>query len=130
MIRKITAIYTILIGVSMISMWSMFYLQGAIPELETEPARIIMHIVAEFVTAIVLIIGGYGLLKFKKWGYDMYLLGTGALIYTLIQSPGYYIHLGERSFVLMFGVFILIALILLIIALPRREAYTRKNYYF
>ena len=107
MSRKVIAIYSIAMGLCMISMWTMFYLTGGIPELNTEPFRIAMHLIAEYSTAIGLIIGGYGLIKSKRWGYNLYLLSTGALIYTLIQSPGYYLQQGNIGFVIMFAVFII-----------------------
>lgn len=126
MLRKATAIFSILMGASMISMWTMFYLTGGIPELETEPARIILHMIAEFVTAIGLIIGGYGLITIKDWGYDVYLLATGALIYTLIQSPGYYLQQGVFGFVVMFATFILLTIGFLIVNMRQKKEYLHK----
>jgi len=38
----------------------------------------------------------------------------GMLIYTLIQSPGYFSEQGEFAFVVMFAIFFLIALTLLV----------------
>jgi len=58
MIRKRAGIFSIIVGVSMVLMWLMFYFTGSIPELDTEPARIAMHLAAEFATAIALIVGG------------------------------------------------------------------------
>ncbi len=94
----------------MLSMWTILYLTNSIPELITEPARIIAHMVAEYLTAIALIVAGFGLLTLKKWGYQIYLLATGALIYTLIQSPGYYVQQEVLGYVIMFGVFLIAAL--------------------
>ncbi len=110
---KTAGIFSIIVGISMILMWLVFYLSGSIPELETEPARIIMHLAAEFATAIALVIGGWGLLKAKTWGKPIYLIATGALIYTMIQSPGYFIQTGEPGFVAMFAVLIIVTMVLL-----------------
>jgi hypothetical protein len=128
MLRKVISIYSIVMGISMISMWTMFYFTGGIPELSTEPASIIMHMIAEYATAIGLITAGYGLLAFKRWGYDIYLLSTGALIYTLIQSPGYYLQQGVLGFVIMFTVFMIITVVLLVKMLRKIEACSNKNY--
>ena len=114
MIRKTAAIFSIFVGVSMIGMWLMFYFTNSIPELATEPARITMHLAAEFVTAITLILGGWGLIKLKTWGEQLYLLATGALIYTMIQSPGYFLQTGESGFVVMFAVLMILALVILV----------------
>jgi uncharacterized membrane protein (DUF2068 family) len=113
MIYKSAGIFSIVVGISMILMWLVFYFTGSIPELATEPARITMHLAAEFATAIVLIIAGWGLLKAKRWGAQIYLLATGALLYTMIQSPGYFLQTGEPGFVVMFAVLIILAVLFL-----------------
>ncbi len=113
MIRKTASIFSIVVGISMITMWMMFYFTGSIPELTSEPARITLHLAAELTTAIALIVGGWGLLKFTLWGEKLYLLATGALIYTMIQSPGYYLQTGEIGFVVMFAVLLMLTLVIL-----------------
>ncbi len=111
---KASAIFSMVVGISMILMWMMFYFTGSIPELESEPARIAMHLLAEFVTALALIIAGWGLLRAKAWAVNIYLLATGALLYTLIQSPGYFVQTGETGFVIMFTALIIMALFFLL----------------
>ena len=113
MVIKAAAIYSIFVGLSMLGIWIMFYVTGSIPELETEPARILLHLAAEGATALALVAGGVGLLGQKRWGPSVYLLATGALLYTLIQSPGYYLHLGEMAFVFMFALLLVLTLLLL-----------------
>jgi hypothetical protein len=88
-------------------------MRRSIPELVTEPARILLHIVAEVVTAAALFLGGLGLLTLKSWGYQVYMLATGALVYTIIQSSGYFLQTGEVGFVGMFAVLIVLTLLLL-----------------
>ncbi len=113
MVKRIAAAYSIVVGVSMTAMWIMFYFTGSIPELTTEPARILLHITAEIVTAVALIIAGWSLLLGKTWGYQAYLVATGALLYTMIQSPGYFLNLGQFGFVGMFIVLIILSAYLL-----------------
>ena len=107
--RNIGSIYAIFVGVSMISMWLFFYFSNSIPELETEPVRISMHIMAEIITSIVLIAGGIGIWKNKPWGKNMGIISMGMLIYTLIQSPGYFIELEEYPMVIMFAILFVLA---------------------
>lgn len=114
MIKRAAAIYSIIVGTSMLAMWIMFYSMGSIPELATEPARIALHIAAEIATATGLLVGGWALLTNKRWGRHIYLLATGALLYTLIQSPGYFLQKGEFAFVAMFAVLLILALLLLV----------------
>ncbi len=122
MIKKAAGIYSIIIGISMIGQWAMFYFNNQIPELQTEPIRIAMHIIAEFLTAILLIIGGYGLYKNTIWGFNTYLIASGMLLYTIIVSPGYFAQLGQYEFVVMFGLLIIFTIGLLVGVLKLEKA--------
>ena len=93
----------------MILMWVFFLVTGSVPEFETEPIRITMHILAEVLTAILLIISGIGIIKQKSWAKMLTLLSLGMLIYTLIQSPGYFMETGEYIIVVMFAIMLLFA---------------------
>lgn len=66
-LRRFAAIYGIFMGISMIGMWVMFYLNGQIPELKTKPIEIGLHLSAEFTTAVLLLFSGIGLLFGKGW---------------------------------------------------------------
>ena len=57
-IKAMAAIYSILIGISIIGVWTILYINGSIPEFDTEPIRIGMHLIAEIATGIILILGG------------------------------------------------------------------------
>ncbi len=107
--KKAVSIYSIIIGISMISMWFFFFLSNSIPELETEPVRISMHILAEIITAFLLISSGIGLLKHQDWASKLNLFALGMLIYTLIQSPGYFLETKEYEMVAMFAVMLIFA---------------------
>ena len=122
-VKKIAAVYSIIVGASMIGMWTVFYVIGEIPEINTEPAKIVMHLIAEFVTAIALIFGGFGLILNRKWGFQTYLLSMGMLMYTLIISPGYYIQSGDFIFVAMFSVFIILAIIFITISYLKKDEF-------
>ncbi|MHC1709615.1 MAG: hypothetical protein AB9819_04335 [Methanomassiliicoccales archaeon] len=118
-LRKIVAIYCFFIGISMIGMWSVFIATGSVPEIETKPAEIGLHVTAEILTALSLIIGGFGLFVNKSWGFIMYLVASGLLTYTLIASPGYYVTKGEPMFVAMFGVFLALDILFLVLMLKK-----------
>ena len=51
-----------------------------VPELQTEPIRIAFHLAGEFTTAALLIAGGLGLLRLRRWGYHVFLLALGVLL--------------------------------------------------
>jgi len=117
--RKIASAFSIVIGIMMAAMWTVFALTDQIPELDTSPKEIYFHLAAEFLTAIALIAGGLGLLMKRGWGYPVYMVSLGLLAYTVVVSPGYYAQREEYAFVGMFAV--LMALDLLFIALSIRK---------
>ena len=104
-----TAVFALIVGVGMIGQWSFSYLSKQIPELKTEPIRILFHIAAEMATAIALIIAGVGLLTGRGWGSSLYLIAAGMLLYTCIVSPGYFAQQGQWYWVLIFAVIIILA---------------------
>lgn len=78
-LKNLAAGYSIFVGLSMIGMWTMFCVTVGIPELSTRPIEIEFHITAEIITAILLIVGGWGLIKREKWGVQIYSLSMGML---------------------------------------------------
>jgi len=122
-IKTIVTTYAILIGVSIIGIWITLYVTGSIPEFDTEPIRIGMHMIAEITTGIILILGAYGLLNNKKWGYNVYLISMGMLIYTLIVSPGYYAEKSNYFFVGMFTIILLFTIIFVVASLIKNEEF-------
>ena len=126
-IKTVTAIYAILIGVSIIGMWTLLYITGSIPEFDTEPIRIGMHLVAEIATGIILILGAYGLLNNKKWGYNIYLISMGMLIYTLIVSPGYYAEKVNYFFVSMFAIMLFFTIMFVVISLIKNGEFKSEK---
>jgi hypothetical protein len=110
----------ITVGLMMFLMWSFFLITGMVPELETKPAEIILHLTAEFSTALILILAGIFLLKNSRLAQFLYPLSIGMLLYTLIVSPGYYIQSKDYGFAVMFAILILLSLIALLL-------YTRRN---
>ena len=78
-----SAIFAIIVGVAMIGQWSVSYVTKQIPELQSEPIRICFHIAGEMATAILLIVGGVGLLIVKPWAPALFLVSIGMLFYTI-----------------------------------------------
>ena len=102
-IRKIAAMYSIVIGLSMIGMWSALLGTDQVPEIHTEPIKISFHLIVEFLTAFALLFGGFGLFTNRKWGFYVYLLSMGMLLYSLIgEGIGYYGQKGDSAMIGMF----------------------------
>ena len=105
--RRLIAGFEIGVGAMMILMWAFFFFAGQIPELETNPIEILLHLAAEGTTALILLFSGWALWTKKNHGIRMSLFGLGMLAYTLIVSPGYYLAQGVLAGGIMF--FVLLA---------------------
>ncbi|MDF1513767.1 MAG: hypothetical protein P1S60_08160 [Anaerolineae bacterium] len=105
------SVFSIVVGVGMVGQWAMSYISNQIPELETEPIRIRFHILAEIVTAALLIFSGIGLLKSYNWAIHMNLVAHGMLIYTSIVSPGYFAQKGQWLWLVMFSLIVIFSVV-------------------
>jgi hypothetical protein len=102
--------FSFIVGVMMFAQWAFFLLTGQVPELQTEPYRIWFHLAAEAAAALALIVSGVGLLRRLTWARPVMLVALGMLIYTVIQSPGYFAQQGVWALVGMFAVLLVLAL--------------------
>jgi hypothetical protein len=106
---NLIGVFALLVGILMIAQWMLSLVTKRVPEIQTEPIRIRLHITAEFVTAAVLIASGVGLLTGSAYGPPLYLVAAGMLIYTVIQSPGYFAEKRQWPMVWMFVVLFVLA---------------------
>lgn len=109
--KKISAIFSIVIGFSMIGMWGMLYFTNQIAELSTAPIEISFHLINEFVTAVFLLVGGFALLMRKIWARKIYFISAGMLFYSLFTANGYYAQKGDLPMTIMFSTFMVINVI-------------------
>ena len=65
---KAGAVFSILVGVSILGMWVVLLSTGQVSETKTGPTAISFHLVSEFLTTVTLIIGGLGTLTHREWG--------------------------------------------------------------
>ena len=100
---KFPAWYGIGVGSLMIVQWAFSILAGGVPEFETAPWEIALHLAAEASTALVLITGGIAALRPTRWSKQVLLLGLGMVIYSEIVSPGYFAQLNQWAFVVLFA---------------------------
>ena len=108
---KFTAIFSIVVGVLMLAQWGFFIAAGQVPELQTEPYRIGLHLTGEAATALALIVSGTGLLNQRNWARTLSLVAQGMLIYTVIVSPGYFAQQGVWPLVGMFAILLVLTLV-------------------
>jgi hypothetical protein len=105
------AVYFVIVGVGMIAQWIFSLITRQVSELKDEPLKIIFHLIAELSTAFMLILAGAALLGKSLVGYPLSLIGAGMLLYTVINSSGYFAHKRQWRFVGIFAVLLIITLI-------------------
>jgi hypothetical protein len=120
MVKKAAAVYCLLMGASMIAMWTLLLMSGSVPELKTEPLRISLHLLSEFLTVGVLLTAGLGLLLKKPWAEKTFFLAMGALMYSVLTAGGYYLQLGDYTMPVMFAAIFLSALFFVLAVGKRR----------
>ena len=106
--------YSVLIGLAMIGMWTVLLATNQVPELQAERRRATLHLAAEFLTAILLIISGAGLLLGSEWTRTLSPVSLGMLLYTVIVSAGYYANKDVLSMVTMFIVLTILTVVAII----------------
>lgn len=104
------AIFALVTGIAIIGQWVITIKRKEVKDLDagTEFGRgskeMAFHYVAEFGTAIMLIISAINLFIKSHWGPYLFLISEGMLIYTVINSAGYFAQKGQDSMLVMFGV--------------------------
>jgi hypothetical protein len=106
---RFAAWYAIIVGLLMMGQWTFFLVMRQVPELQTEPWRIYLHLAAEFITAVGLVTSGVGLLRRWTGSGPLYLLAAGMLLYSVIASPGYFAQQGQWALVGMFALLLILA---------------------
>jgi hypothetical protein len=113
-LRKTIAIYSIIVGIGMLGIWIVQLATGQAPELQTAPIEIAMAITADWLTAIMLLVAGVGLLSKRTWAYKLYLFALGMLVYSVLISSGYFAQLGDTIFVVLFAVLFVLSTLFVI----------------
>lgn len=105
--NNLVGVYSILIGVMIIGVWIFLLSTKKVPELKPSsyaPRLIAYHIVAELLTAILLIISGVGFYLVSDWAKMLSAISLGMLLYSVINSPGKYAHENNLLMVTMFAI--------------------------
>lgn len=119
--KTVVSAYSITMGIAIIVFWSVVWASGGIPDLITKPWEIAMHLSAEFTTAGLLLVSGFGLWFGARWALRVNVFASGMLVYSLIQTPGYYLQRNALIFVLMLAVSFLITVLLSPVFKPSLE---------
>lgn len=117
------SIFAIVIGVMMIAQWTITIAKKRVPSLEDDATagrgliEMRFHWAAEFLTVALLLAGGIGLLSDSTWATNIYLLSIGMLIYTVINSPGYFAQQRKWPMVGMFATTFALAIVSIVLLL-------------
>ena len=120
-LRTIKALFSIIIGVSIISLWIMLYLSNQIPELKTEPVNITLHIFSEILLAIILIIASIQLINKSRNSEKTFLISMGLLLYSVINAAGYYGQNENWVMVVLFSLLFIFSTIFIFISLKNQD---------
>lgn len=100
--------FEIVVGASVVSLWTMLLVTRQVPQIAAGQRDIWFHLTAELLTALLLVVGGVLLLSDgDDTAGAVSAVALGALLYTTINSPGYYADRGETA---MVGIFATLAL--------------------
>lgn len=108
---RFSAWYGVVVGVLVPAQWAVFLATGNVPQLEEAPWEIWFHMVAEFLLAVVILVGGIGMLAGRGWARTVYLVGLGMVVYSVVNSPGYFAQRGEWPLVAMFMVLLVLSVV-------------------
>jgi len=109
------AIFALSVGTLMIVQWAITLVRSQVsrPEQDAISGRgtteMAFHWVAEGVTAGALIAAGFGLMLGWSGAPKVYLVSVGALIYTVINSPGFFAQRKRWAMVALFAVLLILA---------------------
>ncbi|WP_105616291.1 hypothetical protein [Vallitalea okinawensis] len=109
--KKLVGVYSVLLGISIMGLWTMLLTTGNVPELDTEPICLYFHLTAEILMGILLVLSGIGLIKKSRWGKSLFVLSTGMVIYSVINAAGYYANNSEWTMVIMFMVILVLSIL-------------------
>jgi hypothetical protein len=114
---SLATLFAVLAGLFLLLQWSYFFATGQMADLRTEPAKAALHLLAEFVTAVALIVGGWAVFADQAWGMQLYLVAMGMLLYAVINGSGEYVEIRAWTMAGVFLVLFLSALLVLRLAL-------------
>lgn len=93
--KKTASIFSLLCGMAMVVVWGILFTTGQVVELRTSPFQALFLLGAELLTAVALILGGFGLLTGKRWGIRADLAALGMLLYCALFSIGVFGQAGN-----------------------------------
>ncbi|MFZ5940151.1 MAG: hypothetical protein ACOYXB_06220 [Bacteroidota bacterium] len=117
--RKIIAVYSILLAVSLVALWLMILSGEGVPEGRTEMA---FHLSSEFFMAFLSFLSGILLLKHRPAGTGLNIAAHSMVIYSVLNAAGYYGERGQKGMMFMFVALLAVSLAIMGFQLLRIRA--------
>ncbi len=99
--------YSILMGIVILAFWAFVFIRKRTKG-PHESVELAYHVVGEIVTAVLLLVTGFGIAFEKDWALVFAPVPLGMLFYAMIVSPGFY---AARKHKVMAVAFSLLALV-------------------
>jgi hypothetical protein len=100
---RLVAGFLLVLGIGIAGLWVALLAAGQVPEVAEGRVDIWFHVAAELLTAGLLVAAGVALLRHRARAHLLAAVALGALVYTAINSPGYYAQRGDVAMVAMFA---------------------------
>ncbi len=99
------SIYSIIMGSTQIITWIILFINGSAQrDYFSTPAQTFFLLIAELLTALVVITGGIGILAGRNWGIPLNLTALGMMLYCVIFSWGTFWQAGIAPATAFFAV--------------------------
>ena len=102
---RFVVVFELVVGLGILGLWTTLLLRGKVPEIPAGDPAILFHIAAEYVLGVALVLGGLLLLLVgdETWVKVLAAAAAGGVIYSTINSPGYYAREGNWPVVAAFA---------------------------
>jgi hypothetical protein len=104
---RVVGWFELVVGSAILGLWSVLLATGQVPEVAAGQTDIWFHLAAEAFLATLLIVAGTAALRGSEVAPLLTGLALGALVYSAVNSSGYYAERAEWAMVAMFALIVL-----------------------
>jgi len=119
---RVLTLYAFVMGLMLIFSWLLLLITGnpaLISDIESKPIEIIFVVITEFLIAFTLLIASYGLYKKSSWRREVFILGNGMLLYSMINNLGFSIQTEETASAILMLLMIPINIVAIYVAIRK-----------
>jgi hypothetical protein len=104
---RVVGWFELLVGAAILGLWTVLLATGQVPEVAAGQTDIWFHLVAEGLLSVLLLAAGTAAIRGSDVAPLLSGLALGALVYSAVNSAGYYAESAEWAMVAMFAVIVL-----------------------